>query len=261
VDPDTFAFNQRDVVARYLGESHLQKPEEKVLSEFAGHLGTFEMLDLGVGAGRTTLHFAKWVRDYEGVDVSVNMISACQARFASYPLNLTFKVGDAANLDWIKSASKDFVLFSYNGIDYVNHETRKVIISEISRVLKPGGFFLFSSHNLLAVDKLFLLTKQWSRNPVRLFRQMKKCLLLNTKYNERSKLRSLKYQPFAIINDGSYAYALSTYYVSPTYQFDQLKSCFDDIRALSIMTGLDISGELSSCNDDWIYYLCRRRVE
>ena len=178
MNPDTFAFNKDHVVAAYLAESHLQKPEEVVLSILAPQLSTFSMLDLGVGAGRTALHFAKWVKDYEAVDISDNMIRACKSRFSNYPIAMTFRIGDAAKLDWIDDGVKDFVLFSYNGIDYVNDEKRREILSEIFRVLKPGGYFLFSSHNLLAVDQLFSLRKQWSRNPIKFFRAIKKCLLL-----------------------------------------------------------------------------------
>lgn len=258
MDSEKFAFNKQHVVATYLSESHLQKPEEVVLGKLAHELSGFSMLDLGVGAGRTTLHFAKWVKDYEGVDISDDMIRACELRFANYPINLTFRVGTAANLDWIDSNTKDFVLFSYNGIDYVDHETRQKILSEISRVLRPGGYFLFSSHNLLAVDHLFSFRQQLSKNPVSLFYSMQKCLLLNYKYNNRKQIQNLGTQPFAIINDGSYGYALRTYYIQPSEQLKQLIPDFEKVQAYSITNGLEISHELVGKHDYWIYYLCQK---
>jgi len=259
MDSKTFTFNKNHVVATYFAESHLQKPEEVVLRILAPQLGGFSMLDLGVGGGRTTLHFAKWVKDYEGVDISNNMIRACESRFSNYPIKLTFMVGDAANIDWIDSNTKDFILFSYNGIDYVDHGTRQKILSEVDRVLKPGGYFLFSSHNLLAVERLFSLRRQWTRNPINLFRRLTKCLLLNFKYNDRKQIRNLKKQPFALINDGSYDYALSTYYISPSGQLKQLEPYFDNVRVFSIVSGLEISHGLENSEDAWIYYLCQKR--
>lgn len=258
MDLSTFSFNKDHVVATYRSASHLQKPEETVLNHLAPQLSGFSMLDLGVGGGRTTLHFAKWVKDYQGVDISDNMIRACESRFSQYPIKLTFKVGDAANLDWIDSNSKDFVLFSYNGIDCVDHETRQKILSEINRVLKAGGYFLFSSHNLLAIEYLFSLKKQWSRNPINLFRRLRQCLLLNFKYNDRKQIRNLKKQPFAVINDGSYDYTLSTYYITPSEQLKQLNPYFNNVKVFSITSGLEISGELKNNKDAWIYYLCRK---
>jgi SAM-dependent methyltransferase len=40
--------------------------------------------------------------------------------------------------------------FFFNGIDYVSHNGRPAVLSEINRVLKPGGWFFFSSHNRAA---------------------------------------------------------------------------------------------------------------
>lgn len=257
---EKFAFNKDKVVAAYFSASHLQKPEEVVLGILAPQLGGFSMLDLGVGAGRTTLHFAKWVKDYEGVDISKHMIRACESRFSNYPMNLTFVVGDAAKMVWIDNNTKDFVLFSYNGIDYVDNKKRQEILFEIDRVLKPGGYFLFSSHNLLAVDQLFSLRKQWSRNPINLLRRLTKCLLLNFKYNDRKQIRKLNKQSFALINDGSNNYALSTYYITPSAQLKELKPFFDNVRVFSIASGLEISHVLKKCEDAWIYYLCQKRL-
>jgi ubiquinone/menaquinone biosynthesis C-methylase UbiE len=41
----------------------------------------------------------------------------------------------------------DFVMFSFNGLDYLSHSDRLLALGEIRRVLKPAGLLLFSSHN------------------------------------------------------------------------------------------------------------------
>ena len=47
-----------------------------------------------------------------------------------------------------EDSSFDFILFSFNGIDYMNHDERIRTLREIRRILKTGGYFCFSTHNL-----------------------------------------------------------------------------------------------------------------
>jgi len=258
MDSKNFAFNQEHVVATYHGESHLQKPEEAILHKLAPELGDFSMLDMGVGGGRTTIHFAKWVKDYEAMDISDNMIEASQARFSNYPIELKFKLGDAASMDWVDNNSKDFVLFSYNGIDYVDQDTRLKILNEVNRVLKPGGYFVFSTHNLQEIDRMFSLRRRWTRNPITLVRRLRKWLLLNFKYNSRELIRSLKTLPFARFNDGAYDFGLTTYYIKPAAQLEQLDPLFENIHLYSLNDGLELSGPLEDIGDSWVYYLCQK---
>ena len=46
------------------------------------------------------------------------------------------------------SNSFDLAWFSFNGIDYVATAGRVRILEEVRRILRPGGTFCFSSHNL-----------------------------------------------------------------------------------------------------------------
>lgn len=71
-------WESEDVVREYYVECHLQKPEEAVLNELRAKLQKMKMLDIGVGAGRTTHHFASLAKEYVGVDYSKNMIRACR---------------------------------------------------------------------------------------------------------------------------------------------------------------------------------------
>lgn len=133
-----FAYNPN----RYLKEIQLQKPEQVILDKLKNKLKDMKMLDIGVGTGRTTLHFANLVKKYIGIDYSKELIDICKKRFS----NLNFKVCDARNMEIFENNSFDFILFSYNGLDCVSHEDRLKILYEIIRICKNEGYFCFSTH-------------------------------------------------------------------------------------------------------------------
>ena len=110
-------FDRATIADEYARESHLQPAEEAILGRLLPQLPAAAMLDLGVGGGRTTLHFAKWVRSYVGVDLSDTMIERCERRFAAYPTHVTFRSGDAAELpddEYPYILSTGRTLYNYN---------------------------------------------------------------------------------------------------------------------------------------------------
>jgi ubiquinone/menaquinone biosynthesis C-methylase UbiE len=67
-------YKESDVVEYYSKQTNLQPPEETILNLFKGSLSEMKMLDIGVGGGRTTVHFAQLVKTYEAIDYSEEMI-------------------------------------------------------------------------------------------------------------------------------------------------------------------------------------------
>ena len=106
------------------------------------------ILDIGCGAGRTTIGlYELGYHLVEGLDLSEAMI--VQARRISKELNynITFWVGDAACLDY-EDETFEAGLFSFNGIMQIpGRENRIRVLKEIRRILKPKGYFLFSTHD------------------------------------------------------------------------------------------------------------------
>ncbi|MBA7571091.1 class I SAM-dependent methyltransferase [Candidatus Atribacteria bacterium 1244-E10-H5-B2] len=106
------------------------------------------ILDIGCGAGRTTIGLCKLgYHLVEGLDLSEAMI--VQARKISKDLNynITFRVGNAACLDY-DDENFEAALFSFNGIMQIpGRENRIKVLKEIKRILKPEGFFLFTTHD------------------------------------------------------------------------------------------------------------------
>lgn len=245
-----------EVAAGYARQSHLQPPEQTILRELQPYLTTARMLDLGVGGGRTTVHFANLVRDYVGTDYSEAMIQECRKRLSDCRSHVSFEVCDARSMGTFKTGSFDFVLFSHNGIDYVNHEDRLQILKEIRRVGQPGGFFCFSSHNLNAALSLFELRHLLRANAG--WGTRAKRLVLRFVFNWNVRTSAIRRAPYAILNDGAHHRKLRTYYIRPLEQIAQLERDFTGTRVFSLDSGAEIKerGVLQTIEDPWLYYLC-----
>jgi ubiquinone/menaquinone biosynthesis C-methylase UbiE len=120
------------------------------------------VLDLGVGGGRTTSYLSKIASRYVGVDYSEAMIQACRNKFP----DLHFLLADASDLSPFEDASFDAIVFSFNGLDcVVPDEKRLRCLRECRRVLRPAGVLVFSSHNPRSV----LMRADWDRGRLRAF--------------------------------------------------------------------------------------------
>lgn len=236
-------YESQHAVEEYAHLADLQPPERTILDLVAPSLPAARMLDIGVGGGRTTVHFATRVRQYVGVDYSEGMVAACHERFAGTPYR--FSVADARILPF-EDASFEFVLFSFNGIDYVSHDDRQLVLREIHRITTPGGKFAFSTHNLANAPKLLSLRprvgvrttlRRWSlrrRNP---------------------PLRTIMARDWTILQDGALRGGLETYYVRREEQLRQLATA--GFRAPQVFQ-LDGSVASMTATDPWLYYLCTR---
>lgn len=139
-------FSSKLSVRKYSKE-YLRAGEEYVIKKYmpAGA----NVLDIGCGAGRITSYIFKNSCKVIGADISESLVE--QAR-ENYP-KIDFRVMDARKLDF-QDNTFDTVFFSFNGIDnLLSIEERNKAINEIKRVLKSGGFFIYSSHNSLFLPR------------------------------------------------------------------------------------------------------------
>jgi ubiquinone/menaquinone biosynthesis C-methylase UbiE len=215
------------IVEEYSHATELQAPEQAILNLLQDQLPQMKMLDLGVGGGRTTLHFAQQVKNYMGVDYSAEMIAACKARFQPASEKISFAVCDARTLDIFPDRYFDFILFSYNGIDCVAHADRLRVLQQVHRVGRRGGFFCFSAHNLQSRQQVDLPFESGCG--------------------------------FAVINDGVHDGRLQLYYIRPDEQLQQLRPYFTDIRVYNLAGNLVQDHQLNSISDCWLYYSCTIR--
>lgn len=251
-----------DIVVKYystkywLGyhSSPLQPPEEIIFNIFKDRFKAMKVLDIGVGGGRTTLCLAKVSKEYVGIDYSENMIKACKKRFFGTDPHISFKVCDVRSMKIFKDNYFDFILFSFNGIDYISHEDRFAALKEIKRIIKDQGFFCFSTHNIQNIDKLFSLG--FTTNPLKLAYRIQKLLRLRIANKQYKKLSKEKY---AIITDIDYQSMFETYYIEPKEQIRVLNGLgFNNINVYSLVDGnrIEDQSELSKITDNWLYYLC-----
>jgi SAM-dependent methyltransferase len=95
------------------------------------------------------------------IDYSWAMIARAQR--SSQTLQLVQM--DAAQLAF-RDASFDHALFSFNGLDYIYPYSRRIqTFLEIRRVLRPGGWLIYSSHNttchLCGFFRVGIVLKNW----------------------------------------------------------------------------------------------------
>lgn len=100
------------------------------------------ILDIGIGAGRTTGQLLNMFQRYVGIDYAEQMIAAARERFSHADL----RTMDARSLKL--SEKFDCVMFSFNGIDSVPYADRQTVFKNIAAALVPNGFLIYSTHNI-----------------------------------------------------------------------------------------------------------------
>lgn len=102
------------------------------------------VLDLGCGEGYCARTMSDaGAAEVFGIDVSERMIESARNEEKRSPRGIRYQRGDATDLQGIPDGAYDRVLamFLFN---YLNVEATKRCMSEVARVLRPGGRFVFA---------------------------------------------------------------------------------------------------------------------
>lgn len=243
-------YSKKNIVEHYSNYKGLQKPEETIFNILSPKLNEMKMLDIGVGGGRTTEYFKDKVKEYIGVDFSEGMIAECRKKFSNYP-KLKFDVCDVRDLSRFKNEEFDFVLFSFNGLDNINHEERLNALKEIRRICKKGGYFCFSSHNLNYLNYFFKIKFRF--NIFKLIASIPQIYKLRKRNKEQ--IKKINSSNYLLVYDDVYDFGLYTYYVNSTYQNKILEEIgFKTSEVFSLKSGTKLE-EKNNAENSWLYYL------
>ena len=106
------------------------------------------LLEVGCGAGRISIGL--WELGYRhllGIDFVREMVSEARRLNKKLEYGVSFRHGDATRLD-LEDSLFDGAIFGFNGLMQIpGRENRRRAMSEIHRVLRPGGVFVFTTHD------------------------------------------------------------------------------------------------------------------
>ncbi|MEX0931194.1 MAG: class I SAM-dependent methyltransferase [Candidatus Paceibacterota bacterium] len=113
---------------------------------------TSTALDLGCGNGRNLIYLAEefGIRGV-GFDISNEAIKQARKRSSELQLQLQYEVRSIAEPIPVQDESQTLVLDMMSS-HFLNEQERKNLVSEVARVLKPGGWFFWKTF-LLNEDK------------------------------------------------------------------------------------------------------------
>lgn len=106
-----------------------------------GERATGDVLEVAIGTGRNTRHFAPAAR-LAGVDISPRMLARARRRALALGRTAELRVGDAEALEF-PDASFDTVVFS---LALCSIRDDLAAVHEAMRVLRPGGHLLLLEH-------------------------------------------------------------------------------------------------------------------
>jgi ubiquinone/menaquinone biosynthesis C-methylase UbiE len=241
----------KDSVATAYEQAHgLHEGEGVILEMIKPEIRGKKILDIGIGGGRTTRFLSALTTRYVAIDYSPAMVEAARRNFAISSIYCC----DARDMRRFPDDAFDFILFSFNGLDYMPHADRLAALREVYRVLAPAGVFMFSSHNRsgdAAKAPWNQKNRAWSR------RFVISCLkaLVTMPRHWRMRRHELHENEYAILNDSALGYTLMTYYIDVAPQLAQLASIgFAGARAF------DAHGRPTADDREslWVYYLARK---
>lgn len=117
-----------------------------ILQEHTGkkYFKDWKLLDIGCASGIITQYLASYVSKAIGIDIDEHAISIARKNYSKQK-NLTFEIASGSKIPY---ENNFFDLVVCNQV-YSYTSAPKKLLTEIYRVLKPGGICIFTGDNLL----------------------------------------------------------------------------------------------------------------
>jgi SAM-dependent methyltransferase len=254
-------WQRQSTVRQYRQLTGWTDPGERAAVEWVTPLVAGQpILDLGVGAGRTTGLLLPLSDDYLGIDYTADMVAACRIRHPGE----RFALMDARDLQALEAGHYGLVVFSFNGIDSVAPEERGLILREVHRVLRPGGLFIVSSHNRDgpgAREKPGLHVA-FSANPLRLgWRLLRTLRSLPRALRNHLRLRAANedHEDWALRNCGAHDFGLLVVYTTLAEQQRQLQAAGFEVQAVfDSEHGHAVAPGQDTRDVWWFHYVARK---
>lgn len=118
----------------------------------AGHLATAsgEILEIGIGTGLNLPHYPESIDKITGLDANAGMIKKLRSKLVKQRIEVELALGSACEMPF-EDASFDTVISTHS---LCSISFREQALSEVLRVLKPNGRFLFLEHGLSPEAKI-----------------------------------------------------------------------------------------------------------
>ncbi|OGC69104.1 hypothetical protein A2415_00360 [candidate division WWE3 bacterium RIFOXYC1_FULL_39_7] len=161
------------------------------------YLKNRHVLDIGCWTGQLESLILQSTRHIIGIDPGVNAIKAAQKRFP----HLNFKVGIAEKLEF-KNNLFDTVLF-FDVIEHLPKGTEPQALSEIHRVLKPGGHLIMATPNAhpisILMDPAYFLIAHRHYSMNQLTKMLNKASLEIVNKNQNGGVLKLSYEIYHLL--------------------------------------------------------------
>lgn len=235
----------------------LYPAEHIVIGKFEKEWSTFKMLDIGIGAGRTTHHFAPITKHYTGVDYAEGMLKHCK-NIIPKNHNTTLLHCDARDLSKFYEETFDFVMFSMGGIDSVGYDERLKILSEIKKVLAKDGYFFFATHSTRAFRNSRAYPRfKWhslSKSLYHLYRYMRFNKKMKLLYSD-DDVNEIHKCDWKILKTGDHDFKVDVFHINPVVQINQLNDIGFHVESIYGLGGGLVDPETTQAN--MLCYLCK----
>ncbi len=225
------AWESADRTKEYTAAEYIFPAERVLIDRVAPRIRHAPILELGCGGGRLTPLLLDLSAQYVGVDYVQGMVDACREK---YP-GVVFQRMDARDLSALSGGTFGAVVFAFNGLDCVDRSGRQQILAGVHRLLRPGGVFLFSSHNY-----------DWAlRHP----------------FAARPEYRCHEFHGngWALLNNPVYESAFLTHYTTIAQQRDDLATAgFSGTTVVFSPDGNPIAEPEEASTQPWLYYCVTR---